>query len=305
MMTIPENLVNALSKIPFLGRHFQQYVQFKRNACFPAGHYYSTIVEVDEIKKRADTIWRHEDVDGIAGIDLNTAGQVDLISRFSAYYREMPFGKEKREGVRYYFENRFYSYTDAILLYAMIRHYRPTQIIEAGSGFSSAVMLDTNERFFDNRIRLTFIEPYTERLESLLTEKDRSATTIIKRNAQSVPLAVFEELNAGDMLFIDSTHVAKTGSDVNYILFEILPRLKSGVLIHFHDIFYPFEYPRDWVFNGRNWNEVYFLKAFLMYNTTFEIKLFSHYLHKHHPNVFEAMPLCYRNHGGNLWIAKK
>src|SRR5690606_8620162 len=115
-----------------------------------------------------------------------------------------------------------------------------------------------------------------------------------------VPLAVFEELNAGDMLFIDSTHVAKTGSDVNYILFEILPRLKSGVLIHFHDIFYPFEYPRDWVFNGRNWNEVYFLKAFLMYNTTFEIKLFSHYLHKHHPNVFEAMPLCYRNHGGNL-----
>ncbi len=92
---------------------------------------------------------------------------------------------------------------------------------------------------------------------------------------------------------------------MNYILFEILPRLKSGVLIHFHDIFYPFEYPRDWVFMGRNWNENYFLKAFLMYNNQFEIKLFSHYLHQHHSTVFKEMPLVYRNGGGNLWIEKE
>src|SRR5690606_22964232 len=115
----------------------------------------------------------------------------------------------------------------------------------------------------------------------------------------------FDRLEADDILFIDSTHVAKTGSDVNYILFEILPRLKSGVLIHFHDVFYPFEYPRDWVFAGRNWNEDYLLRAFLMYNPAFEIILFSHYLHKHHPDAFAAIPLCYNNRGGNLWIVKK
>ena len=116
---------------------------------------------------------------------------------------------------------------------------------------------------------------------------------------------VFEKLNAGDILFVDSTDVSKTGSDVNYIMFEIIPILKSGVLIHFHDVFCPFEYPKEWVFQGRNWNEDYILKAFLMYNDRFEIKLFSEYLHKHHGDVFEAMPLFYKNHGGNLWIEKK
>jgi hypothetical protein len=129
--------------------------------------------------------------------------------------------------------------------------------------------------------------------------------TLIEKKVQDLNLEIFEKLNCGDFLFVDSSHVVKTGSDVNYILFEILPRLKSGVLIHFHDIFYPFEYPKDWVFNGWNWNEDYFLRAFLMYNTEFEIKLFSHYLHKHYSDVFKNMPLCYNNYGGNLWIMKK
>lgn len=120
-----------------------------------------------------------------------------------------------------------------------------------------------------------------------------------------VSLAVFEKLNKGDILFVDSTYVSKTGSDVNYILFEILPVLKKGVIIHFHDVFYPFEYPKEWVFQGRNRNESYILKAFLMYNESFEIKLFSEYLHRHHKEVFEDMPLCYLTAGGNLWVEKK
>ena len=99
--------------------------------------------------------------------------------------------------------------------------------------------------------------------------------------------------------------MAKTGSDENYILFEILPNLQNGVLIHFHDIFYPFEYRKELVFGGNNWNENYFLKAFLMFNNAFEIKLFSEYLHKHHPQAFEEMPLTAKNHGGNFWMQKK
>jgi len=166
-------------------------------------------------------------------------------------------------------------------------------------------MLDTNEHFFKNSIKLTFIEPYIDRLKSLLKENDYETTTIIEKDVQGVNVEVFEKLNAGDILFIDSTHVVKTGSDVNYIFFEILPKLKSGVLIHFHDIFYPFEYPKDWVFKGRNWNEDYFLRAFLMYNNEFEIKLFSDYLHKHHKHIFDNMSLCFKNAGGNLWLIKK
>jgi hypothetical protein len=187
----------------------------------------------------------------------------------------------------------------------MIRHYKPKRIIEVGSGFSSAVMLDTNECFFGNEINLTFIDPYMDRLNMLLREPNRVTTTLVATDVQEVPLSLFEALETNDILFIDSTHVAKTGSDVNYILFDILPRLNSGVIIHFHDVFYPFEYPEGWVLMGRNWNEDYALRAFLMYNDAFEIKLFSHYLHEHYPDAFKAMPLCYKNWGGNLWLAKK
>ena len=228
-----------------------------------------------------------------------------MVQKFYKYYDEIPFSDEKVKNTRYFFKNNWYSYTDAIFLYSIIRHYKPKQIIEVGSGFSSAVMLDTNERFFDNQINLTFIDPNTERLNSLLKESDKTSTSIIQKEVQSVPLKVFEKLNEGDVLFIDSSHVAKTGSDVNYIIFEILPRLKKGVLIHFHDISYPFEYPKKWVFGGMNWNETYFLRSFLMHNSSFDIKLFSHYLHKKHESLFEKMPLCYNDKGCNIWLEKK
>jgi predicted O-methyltransferase YrrM len=304
-MDLRQKLISFPNKLPSVSGLYQEYIRFKHKSCYPPGHFYSTIVSVEDIKKRQNEIWGKESTDGVKGINLMTDEQINLVKQFEDYYSEIPFSEKKSDDKRYYFENPYYSYTDAIFLYSMIRNYKPKQIIEIGSGYSSAVMLDTNERFFNNSINLTFIEPYTERLKSLLNENDYENTTIIEKDVQGVQLEVFEKLNPGDILFIDSTHVVKTGSDVNYIFFEILPKLKKGVLIHFHDIFYPFEYPKDWVFMGRNWNEDYFLKAFLMYNNEFEIKLFSHYLHKHHKNVFANMPLCLKNTGGNLWLIKK
>lgn len=305
-MTIKESLIKIINKLPYIRGLYQESVLYKKNSIFPPGHYYSPIVLVDDIKKREDEIWGKVTKDGITGIDLRTKEQISLIAELSKYYADIPFKADKQPNIRYQFENGFYLYTDGIVLYSMMRHFNPKKIIEVGSGFSSAVMLDTNELFFNNNINLTFIEPYPEeRLLPLMTEKDRKTTTVIKDFVQSVSLDVFKQLEAGDILFIDSTHVVKTGSDVNYILFEILPALQSGVLIHFHDVFYPFEYPKDWVYKGHNWNEDYFLKAFLMYNDKFEIKLFSEYIHRLHKEAFKDMPLSYKNTGGNLWIVKK
>ncbi len=304
-MNLKQKLISILNKLPYIRRLYQENMTFKKNSCFPAGHYYSTIISVDDVKKRQNEIWFNENIDGINGINLNLKEQINLVKLFEQYYSEIPFTESKNNKTRYYFENGYYSYSDAIFLYSMIRYFKPQQIIEIGSGFSSSVMLDTNEYFFNNSINLTFIEPYTDRLKSLLNNNDENTTTIIEKDVQKIYIETFEKLNRGDFLFIDSTHVVKTGSDVNYIIFEILPKLKSGVFIHFHDIFYPFEYPKDWVFMGRNWNEDYFLKAFLMYNNEFEIKLFSHYLHRHHKDVFNKMPLCYRDTGGHLWLMKK
>jgi len=271
----------------------------------PIGHYYSPIVSVDLIKKNEHDIWKKAEKETIAGINLRTDEQIELLENFTKFYSEIPFKSSKQDNIRYQYENRFYSYTDAIILYSMIRYFKPKRIIEIGSGFSSAVMLDTNEFFFENQINLTFIEPYPARLDSILKETDKALATIIQSNVQIVDLDTFGKLQAGDILFVDSSHVVKTGSDVNYILFEILPTLQDGVLIHFHDIFHPFEYPKEWVFDARSWNEDYFLKAFMMYNNKFEIVLFSEYIHKFHQEAFANMPFSYKNTGANFWIRKK
>jgi predicted O-methyltransferase YrrM len=298
---IKEKVKGCINKMPYVKTLFEQSL----NSCFPNGHFYSPVISIAGVKKRENEIWKNREEEGIPGIELKTEEQKKLIQEFALYYKELPFKSEKQEKLRYQFDNGSYSYTDGIILYSMIRHSQPKRIIEIGSGNSSMVMLDTNELFFNNKIDLTFIEPFPEKLYSLMAEEDKKQTTVVESEVQLVPLSVFEKLQEGDILFIDSTHVVKTGSDVNYILFEILPVLKSGVLIHFHDKFYPFEYPKEWVFQGRNWNEDYFLKAFLMYNEKFEVKLFSEYLHKHHKDVFREMPLCYKNTGGNLWLEKK
>ena len=218
-----KQLIKIINKLPHVRGLHEEKLHFEKNSCFPPGHYYSTIIDVEEIKERQEEIWSNESIDGIDGIDLQTKNQLQFVSLFQQYYGEIPFGDDKKENLRYYFKNEWYSYTDAIFLYSMIRQQAPKQIIEIGSGFSSSVMLDTNELFFNNEINLTFIEPNTERLKSLLKESDYNTTTIIEQEIQKVSLKVFEKLNSGDILFVDSTHVAKTGSDVNHILFNILP----------------------------------------------------------------------------------
>ncbi len=185
----------------------------------------------------------------------------------------------------------------------MIRYLGPKKIIEIGSGYSSAATLDTNELFFNNSISFTIIEPYPERLMSLLKEGDLEKAQFIQKNLQEVKLDKFRELQSNDILFIDSTHVSKINSDVNYILFRILPALRSGVFIHFHDIFHPFEYPKHWLEEGRAWNEAYLVRAFLQYNSKFKIMFFHNFLTAFHKEyLFGQMP----GFGGgvNLWLRK-
>jgi hypothetical protein len=187
----------------------------------------------------------------------------------------------------------------------MLRWLRPRRLIEIGSGFTSALTLDTNQRFLDNRLACTFIEPYPELLRTLLQEGDEQRVTIIPTRLQDVELPVFDTLEAGDVLFIDSTHVAKVNSDVNRLFFEILPRLAPGTFVHIHDVFAGFEYPLDWLREGRAWNEQYVLRAFLQFNDRFRIRLFGNYIITRHAEWFrEHMPLCLKNPGGAFWMEK-
>lgn len=302
MMGLKSKLSKLLRKLKFI-RDWRAGKNFNKNSSFPAGHYYSPIVNLEKIRKREDQIWNIDLRPD--GIDLNTQTQLELLRTLMNYYPELPFKPEKQDNLRYHFANNYYSYTDGIILYSLLRYVKPQRIIEIGSGYSSAVMLDTNELFLNGSIHFIFIEPLPDRLDYLLSKKENKTATIYKKDVQTVSIKIYKSLEAGDILFIDSSHIIKTGGDVNFLIFEVLPQLEPGVIIHFHDIYYPFEYPKEWVYKGLNWNETYTIRAFLMYNNDFEIILFSDYLHKFHPEAFEDMPLSYKATGSNLWLRKK
>ena len=236
----------------------------------PPGHYYSPIVDVREVTTRgSDT---EEWVD-LPGIDIDLAAYGEVWAEWLPHVRRWEEGVAS-ENRRYHTANSMFGPHSARLLAGAIGAFRPRRYVEIGSGFSSAVMLDINEEWrSEDPIELTFIEPNPERLQSILRDSDLDACTIIEEKVQSVDLAVFDRLEPGDVLFIDSTHVVKTGGDVITEWFEILPRIHPGVHIHVHDINYPFDYPHLWlVEQNRSWNETYFLRAFLMYNAQFVIQ---------------------------------
>jgi hypothetical protein len=271
----------------------------------PPGHFYSPLVDTEKLAQRASVVFGPQPPTD--GIYLNLTSQLQLFHSLSEYYKDLPFDGKPQEGLRYYYENPQFSYADAIILATMIRHFKPKRIIEVGSGYSSAVMMDVNERFFENSIQIKFIEPFPDDIRSLLKPGDIGSTDIVPLGVQEVGTDVFQTLEAGDFLFIDSTHVSKCDSDVNHHFFRILPSLKPGVFIHFHDIFYPFEYPPPWFFQeNRSWNEIYILRAFLTHNSFYDIQFFnSLFFQAHRREIALKMPLFLKNSGGSFWMRKR
>jgi len=284
----------------------EEYRQRKildRHTWVPPGHYYSPIVNLDELRAHADRVFDRSRVP--SAIDMNEARQLALLNALGKLAQDLPFQDTKRDGLYYYYENPSYSYGDAVVLASMIRHARPKRIVEFGCGFSSCVILDVNRCFFSSEIECSFVDPYPELLRNLVGE-DYGSLRVVRSRAQEIDLALVEALEANDILFVDSTHVSKAGNDVNFHFFEVLPKLNPGVYVHFHDIFYPFEYPEAWFFEeNRSWNEIYVLKAFLMYNRCFKIEFFNNFLAQKFPElVSSALPQFGRNSGGAIWLRK-
>lgn len=267
----------------------------------PAGHFYSAIPsQADRIRAMSAN-----PTPAPLPLDLAPCDQALLLRSFLPYRDDCPFPDEATPPFRYHFNNDTFAWTDGFMLHAMMRWFRPQRIIEIGSGNSSALMLDVRELFLRGNLGLTFIEPHAALVRSLMKPGDADRTELIDRQVQDVDPTVFRSLQANDILFVDSTHVSKAGSDVNYIFFEILPLLTPGVIIHFHDIFYPFEYPREWISEGRAWNELYLLRAFLMHNLNYRVLLGNSYVHhRFHGWMARHYPRLLRNPGGSLWLQK-
>jgi len=270
-------------------------------AWMPPGHYYSPIPSRDDVRRVKDL---PPPEPSLPAIDLRRDAQVALLEALAPLLADVDFPRERSDGFRYWYENPAFSYGDAIALHLLLRHLRPARMIEVGSGFTTAVTLDTVERHFDGPLELLCLEPDASTLRRLVRPSDR--LELVESTLQAVPLEIFDRLEANDVLFVDSTHVSKAGSDVNRIFFDILPRLRSGVVVHLHDVFHPFEYPPRWLEEGRAWNEAYLLRAFLEYNREFEVLLFNEYLGRFHRAWFERnMPLWLEDTGGSFWMRKR
>jgi predicted O-methyltransferase YrrM len=253
----------------------------------PPGHYSSPTTSLADIERALS--WSPD----LPGVELREREQVELARALSPSLAEAP-----RD--RYRPDNAVFSASDAALHHAMLRYFRPRRVIEVGCGHSTAVLLDTAQRH-SLEVDLTCIEPYPERLLALLRPGDD--LELIRAPVQEVPLEAYARLEAGDLLFIDSTHVVKAGSDVLWLYLHVLPRLAPGVLVQIHDVFWPFEYPEEWLREGRDWNEDYFLHAFLCHNQAWEMLLFGAWLWRHH---LELVPEAVRMPGaGGLWMRRR
>ena len=262
------------------------------------GHFYSPVPDLAEIAAQADRLFRADRA--LPGVDLRGDEQVAAFRELAGLARDAALELEDPP-TRYRLDNPNYGIGDASMALAMLRHLRPRRYLEVGSGYSTALALDAGERFLDGKLQVTAVEPFPELLGSLARPGD--PLEVLAQPVQSVPLERFAALDAGDVLFIDSSHVLKTGSDVQFLYTEVLPVLADGVHVHIHDIFWPFEYLRHWVELGRAWNECYLLHAFLLHNDRFEIVLWNHYLAvRHRATVADELPAMLENPGGALWM---
>jgi len=274
----------------------------------PPGHFYSPIPDPFELEKRRIELFDTSPT-SLPGIHLHAESQLALLERIRNLSGEFPYCDPQivgrpDENCRYTVDNQFFIEPDAFTLYSFIRCFQPKRIMEIGSGYSSALILDTTEQFLDYSPELVFVEPYPDRLKKLLRSKDASRMRVLEAPAQSLAIGEFSPLSASDVLFIDSSHVGKCGSDVLHLLFNVLPRLSQGVLVHIHDMFWPFEYPESWYYEGRCWNEAYLIRAMLTFNSAFEILFWPSFLEAHRPLELRKISHYRESAGGSLWLRR-
>jgi len=236
-------------------------------------HFYSPIPTVGELKP--EVFSRTNDC---PGIDFDAPGQLDRLAYVSGKYLRA-YTPRQNSGL---------AQVDAFVLYAFIREKKPKNMIEVGSGESTMIALAAIRKNAEEGFacKFTAIEPYPKAYLQKIEDRD---FLLIAKKVQDVDMSVFLET---DILFIDSSHVSKIDSDVNYEILNIVPRLKVGAMVHWHDIMIPAEYPRAWIESTTQfWNESYIVHAFMLHNRAFAIRWASKYMQLLHPmQLYAAVP---------------
>lgn len=265
-------------------------------------HYYQPL-----INPKKHLVKPLSNVRELPGIDFNVNEQLEILERF-CYTEELEnIPLNKMMEASFYYNNTSYGPGDAEYLYNIVRYFKPKKIIEIGSGLSTLMVKNARDRNLqdDSTYSCTHIciEPY----EMPWLEK---ADVVLRREkVETVDKSLFKELQANDILFIDSSHIIRPQGDVLFEYQEILPILNKGVLIHVHDIFSPQDYPENWVYEHKLWNEQYLLEAFLTFNKEFRIIGALNYLALYHAGELGNSCPLYNKHPGKyrpgaFWMIK-
>jgi hypothetical protein len=246
-------------------------------------HYY------EPFTRRRDLRRSLKDVRPLPGIDLNEKAQLELLETFDSGAEQLAIPLEQRDPSTYGYTNGTFSFADGAYLYAFVRAQKPRRFIEVGSGNSTLVArlaMEQNQREGHPTDHVC-IEPYE------MPWLEQLGIRIIREKVETCGQDLFGTLTAGDVLFIDSSHVLRPQGDVVFLLQEVLPRLAAGVWVHVHDIFTPRDYPEQWVFESMlMWDEQYMLEAFLTFNDRFEIMgSLNHLYHQHFDALATALPI--------------
>jgi len=254
--------------------------------------FYSPIPTVSEL---TDTMFKKNEN---LHIDWNEKKQKKLLKKLQSYSQEF---KQLLENGSYDLQGESFVLHDAPVYYSLIRHFKPRSIIEVGAGDSTRLAVMAAAKNPDTKI--TAIDPFVRELRKIDIPEP---VNFIEKPVQSVPLSEFEQLSKNDILFIDSSHVSKVGSDVNFLYLEVLPILKPGVIVHIHDIFLPMPYSKMWLEEKLLfWNEQFLLHAFLIGNKNFEILLSNHFMSLYYPELLtEFFDTKLRPSGGSFWMRR-
>jgi len=264
----------------------------KRPPRFPPGHYYSALPNRADEERASE--WSTSDSDPV-GIDIDRAAMTELVRTLAPMWPELDVKGR-------YHPSEMFGLADAVVYHSILRHFQPAQILEIGSGFSTAVALDTIESH-GLHTKVTCIEPNPGRLLALLRPTDD--VQLHRSAVQDMGLAPSRILGRGDFLFIDSTHVVKAGSDVVWNVLHVLPTLQPGVIVHVHDIFWPLEYKPSWIRERRAWTEIYLLHAFLCHNPEWRVLLINDLVWREQKDVVGSFaPGAAAERPGGLWMQR-
>jgi hypothetical protein len=237
------------------------------------------------------------------GIDWDLDGQIELVRRFAPVLRELDDVPDElpADAPEFAWGNSSFSGADAIAYYGVIRTLQPRRVVEVGSGWSSLVLKRALARN-DGDCAVTMVEPFPN--EEVWAGVP-AEWTLHRRLLQHADLELFDALEPGDVCFYDGSHCVRTGSDVNWLVFEVLPRLARGVWVHFHDLFWPDDYADDWIFQeGLSWNEQYLVQAFLMHNDSYRVRLANRLLFRERRQELAAAYPRGALDGGSVWLEK-